>query len=61
MSKKLSLTFACGDYEIVRPLMDGRVKPDGIDLVVLGLASIAAAMLVGNWPLAVLQTRFRQE
>lgn len=35
MSKKLSLTFACGDYEIVRPLVDGRVQPDGIDLTIL--------------------------
>jgi 4,5-dihydroxyphthalate decarboxylase len=33
--KKLPLSLACGDYEIVRPLMDGRVKPDGIDLTIL--------------------------
>src|SRR5471030_1127802 len=35
MSKKLPLTFACGDYEIVRPLIDGRVEADGIDLTIL--------------------------
>ena len=35
MSKKLPLSLACGDYEIVRPLMDGRVKPDGIDLTAI--------------------------
>ena len=35
MSKNLTLTLACGDYEIVRPLIDGRVKPDGIDLTIL--------------------------
>ncbi len=35
MSKKLHLTLACGDYEIVRALMDGSVKPDGIELTVL--------------------------
>src|ERR1700688_3942477 len=35
MSKKLSLTFACGDYEIVRPLIDGREQPDGIQLTIL--------------------------
>jgi 4,5-dihydroxyphthalate decarboxylase len=35
MSKKLQLTFACGDYEIVRPLIDGRVRPDGIELTIL--------------------------
>jgi 4,5-dihydroxyphthalate decarboxylase len=35
MSKKLDLTFACGDYEITRPLLDGTVQPDGIDLTVL--------------------------
>jgi 4,5-dihydroxyphthalate decarboxylase len=29
------LTLACGDYEIVRALADGRVTPDGIDLNVL--------------------------
>jgi len=32
---KVHLTLACGDYEIVRALMDGSVKPDGIDLTVL--------------------------
>ena len=29
--KKLELTLACGDYEIVRPLKEGIVSPDGID------------------------------
>ncbi len=28
----LKLTFACWDYDRTRPLIDGRVKPDGIDL-----------------------------
>jgi len=32
---KLSLTLGCGDYEIVRALIDGTVQPDGIDLNVL--------------------------
>jgi 4,5-dihydroxyphthalate decarboxylase len=32
---RLALTLACGDYEIVRALKDGTVKPDGIDLNVL--------------------------
>ena len=35
MSKKLELSFACGDYEITRPLAEGAVKPDGIELTVL--------------------------
>ena len=35
MSTRLSLTLACGDYEIIRPLKEGVVKPDGIDLTVL--------------------------
>jgi 4,5-dihydroxyphthalate decarboxylase len=35
MSKKLALSLACGDYEITRPLIDGTVEPDGIDLRVL--------------------------
>jgi 4,5-dihydroxyphthalate decarboxylase len=28
----LKLSFACWDYDRTRPLMDGRVKPDGIEL-----------------------------
>lgn len=35
MSQKLHLTLACGDYEIVRALKEGSVKPDGIELTVL--------------------------
>lgn len=35
MPKALELTLACGDYEIVRPLMEGTVRPDGIDLTIL--------------------------
>ena len=35
MSKNIPLTIACGDYEIVRALKEGIIKPDGIDLTVL--------------------------
>jgi 4,5-dihydroxyphthalate decarboxylase len=35
MPKKISLTLACGDYEIVRALKEGVVEPDGIDLTIL--------------------------
>jgi 4,5-dihydroxyphthalate decarboxylase len=35
VSKKIQLTLACGDYEIVRALKEGEVTPDGIDLTVL--------------------------
>ncbi len=35
MSARLPLTLACGDYEIVRALKEGSVKPDGIELTVL--------------------------
>jgi 4,5-dihydroxyphthalate decarboxylase len=35
LSKNIPLTLACGDYEIVRALKEGIVKPDGIDLTVL--------------------------
>ena len=28
----LRLSLACNDYDRCRPLIDGRVKPDGIDL-----------------------------
>jgi 4,5-dihydroxyphthalate decarboxylase len=33
--KKLPLTLACGDYEIVRALKEGTVEPDGIELNIL--------------------------
>jgi 4,5-dihydroxyphthalate decarboxylase len=32
---RLRLTFACWDYDRTRALADGRVRPDGIDLVFL--------------------------
>ena len=35
MATKLPLTLTCGDYEITRPLAEGRVEPDGIALTVL--------------------------
>jgi 4,5-dihydroxyphthalate decarboxylase len=35
MSNKLQLTLACGDYESIRGLKEGTVKPDGIELTVL--------------------------
>lgn len=35
MTRKLELTLACGDYEIVRALKEGTIAPDGIELNVL--------------------------
>jgi 4,5-dihydroxyphthalate decarboxylase len=35
MTKRIELTLACGDYEIVRDLKDGTIRPDGIELTVL--------------------------
>jgi 4,5-dihydroxyphthalate decarboxylase len=35
MPSDIKLTLACGDYEIVRPIKEGIVKPDGIDLTIL--------------------------
>lgn len=35
MGKKLHLTLSCGDYEITRPLIDGLVSPEGIELTIL--------------------------
>jgi 4,5-dihydroxyphthalate decarboxylase len=35
MSNKVHLTLACGDYESIRALKEGSVKPDGIELTVL--------------------------
>lgn len=32
---KLELTLACGDYDRIRPLREGTVRPEGIDLNVL--------------------------
>ena len=36
---KLALTMACLDYDRVKPLMTGAVKPDGIDLNILTLSA----------------------
>ena len=33
--KKLRLTLACWDYDRTRALMDGDVRPEGIELVYL--------------------------
>ena len=35
MSHRISLTLACGDYEITRALREGTVKPAGIDLTII--------------------------
>jgi len=35
MSKRIHLTLAAGDYESIRALKEGVVKPDGIELTVL--------------------------
>jgi 4,5-dihydroxyphthalate decarboxylase len=35
VAKNIPLTLACGDYEIIRPLKEGKVVPDGIDLTIL--------------------------
>src|SRR3982751_6397818 len=35
MGQNLSLTLACGDYEILRPLKEGTARPDGIDLMMV--------------------------
>ena len=35
MSSKIHFTLACGDYESIRALKEGTVKPDGIELTVL--------------------------
>lgn len=34
---RLPLTFACGDYDRTSALADGRVRPEGIDLIYLSL------------------------
>ena len=34
---KLKLTLACGRYDRTQPLIDGRVRPEGVDLTFLPL------------------------
>jgi 4,5-dihydroxyphthalate decarboxylase len=36
---KLKLTLACGDYDFLRPLINGEIQPDGIELTVLTMPS----------------------
>ena len=36
---KLRLTLACGDYDLLKPLIEGTVTADGIDLNILTMAS----------------------
>jgi len=35
MSKRIPLTLACGDYEIVRAIKEGLVRVEGVDLTVI--------------------------
>ena len=35
MPSKIPLSLACGNYEITRPLQDGSVEPDGVELTIL--------------------------
>jgi 4,5-dihydroxyphthalate decarboxylase len=35
LTKRIPLTLACGDYEIVRALKEGQVQPDGVELTVV--------------------------
>ena len=35
MRNLVRISLACGEYEITRPLIEGEVKPNGIDLVVV--------------------------
>src|ERR671933_1821609 len=34
---KIHLTMSCGDYDRTRPLIDGVVQPEGVDLTVIPL------------------------
>jgi len=36
---KLELTLACGDYDFLRPLINGEIQPQGIELNVLTMPS----------------------
>ena len=35
MPTNIPVTLACGDYEILRPLIDGQVRADGVDLTIV--------------------------
>src|SRR5438105_14295867 len=35
MGIRIRLSFACGDYELVRPLKEGVIQADGLELVIL--------------------------
>ena len=35
MPTNVPVTLACGDYEILRPLIDGQVRADGVDLTIV--------------------------
>jgi 4,5-dihydroxyphthalate decarboxylase len=35
MRHRIPITLACGEYEITRPLIDGEVQPNGIELTVV--------------------------
>ena len=50
MARDLALTFSCGDDEIVRALEEGIVKPQGIDLEVVVMDSLARYAIVRAWP-----------
>jgi hypothetical protein len=39
---KLKLTVACGAYDIVKPLMEGTVEADGLELIFLTDNAIGA-------------------
>jgi 4,5-dihydroxyphthalate decarboxylase len=41
MTGRITLTVACDDYEAVRPLVDGSVRADGLDLVFTTDLSVA--------------------
>src|ERR1051325_1199917 len=36
---KMQLTLACGDYDFLRPLINGEIQPQGIDLNILTMPS----------------------
>ena len=36
---RVHLTMSCGDYDRTRPLIDGTVQPEGIDLTVIPLST----------------------
>jgi len=56
---KLRLTVACGDYDIIRPLKEGAVEADGLELIFLSDMGPRASA-IGEWAASTNSTSARK-